>query len=239
MGNSESNNMMVRILSQIFFPSSKKNNDEGQDKEHGIDQEKETIDYDSVFSIEGGEVFGKLKSPYFTWDESERDADNDFNWEIEGVEDPFYETLSQLYPEKGLWGYREDHIDQFKKISRLRTLIASKRYLIVAKIPVKTKRYAAMPLALATLYFYPRLSEYLDPIIYLVGMYVYAAALLRFPELCRDTYNRIIFRNRYRIGETLGLITRDCDGHWNDYYEFDYGKEPRELYRKKGDTGWR
>lgn len=49
MGNSESNNMMVRILSQIFFPSSKKNNDEGQDKEHGIDQEKETIDYDSVF----------------------------------------------------------------------------------------------------------------------------------------------------------------------------------------------
>lgn len=154
---------------------------------------KEPIECTTGIIEESDEIFGKLKSPYFTSDESSRDDVRDLNWKIEGIEDPFYENLDQLYPGKGLWGYREENIEQFKKIPNKEVSVASKRYIIVEKIPKKTKDIIAIPLTVPFFYFYPKMSEYINPIFYGVGIWVYVSSLLRIPEFCRDRYDRHIF----------------------------------------------
>lgn len=200
------------------------------------EQYDEAIEFTSDVTDKTSSIFSRFKSPYFTKSKKERDEEDDFNWEIEGNEDPFYDYLNELYPGKGLQGFREENIDKFKDISKRTVSLASQRYQKVAKILRKTKRIAAIPLALASYAFYPYLAPYCNPFIYGVAMYAYSAALLRLPEFIRDTHNRRIFAARYRIAKDLGVLNKDFGSgvlRWDQYYEHDYGKEPPKKDKEK------
>ena len=202
-----------------------------QDNDHSDDQDndKESIDLTSDNTDKADGFFSNCYSPFFTSDESSRDAIRDYNWHIEGVEDPFYDSINKLYPGKGLQGYREVNIEQFKNISKRKVSLASQRYVKVDKDKGKIKMIITLIAVIVSFAFQPVLAPYTFPIFWGAAVWGIVWFILHIPELCRDLHDRKIFEARYQIGKELGLISKDFkDKSWKGYYKYDYGVEPPE-----------
>lgn len=228
--NSIEQTRMLNIIKQIALETGstdKKTDTNG--KQDINEEEEEPTGFISDAADKVGSVFSRCKSPYFTTNKKLRGGPKKYDRSIEGDYDPFYDYLNELYPGKGLQGFREENLDKFKKISKGTVSLASQRYVKVEKVLKKVKSIAAIPIAIGSFIFFPKLASYINPIVYGIGMYAFADCLLHLPETLRDIHNRRIFAARYRIGKDIGAIGDSGKvNDWFEYYKHDYGKELTE-----------
>ena len=154
------------------------------------------------------QVLANPKSPKYISEEKKRNGI--FKSLRYGKDDPFFDTLKEIYGDEGLEGYRRERIGLFKNISDDDVKLASERYKREKSPLTYVKTLAQLAIsAAAFVYTYPAMLEIgASPIIAGIG-YLAISELIKLPEIHRNGHNFDIFLARIRIAKDLGLIDKD------------------------------
>ena len=154
---------------------------------------------------------------------------------MEGVEDPFFEQLEELYPGKGLKGFVEENPKLFKKTQESDINLASERYKKADGIMRKLGQWLKIPIIIGMALLYPEGIQHMHPLIYvtsMIGVYkVLIGCVFGYTGDKRIIHDNDIFDARCRIARDMGLLKEeDFRKSYSlaDSYKFDYAKEDQE-----------
>ena len=177
-------------------------------------------------------IFKRMKTPYYS-DNPDQLSFDDIDVKVSGIQDPFYDAFKELYGEKGLYGFVDNNYELFRNISDKAIKKASNRYI---KLDRSTPLFDFIFSIIGHVWLISSMifliNDWLNlgfkfseiALLAIIGLMFLLLALLA-PQYFRYIHNKDIFRARYKIATTLGLIKKapiDLSDQ-KEIYRFDYG----------------
>ncbi len=179
-------------------------------------------------------IFKRMKTPYYSDNPDQLSFDDgDVIVKVSGIQDPFYDAFKELYGEKGLYGFVDNNCELFRNISDKVIKKASNRYIkldrstplfdfiwsIIGNVWVISMMIFLINDWLNLGFKFSEIAQWIT----IIGFVL--IGLLGAPQFFRYIHNKDIFRARYKIATTLGLIKKapiDLSDQ-KEIYRFDYG----------------